>query len=506
MQTRSPRSSSERRAEIRRDEDAARRGDDTRFVEIRILPTEENLEAVRDYDGPEESLSQAEKFMRAVGKVPRYQLRVKCMLIRATFDEKVAEISESVSLVAQAVKEVRTSPALKKVLQMTLALGNYLNGGTNKGAAWGFKLDTLSKLSGTKTVDNKSTLLHYIAGLLAKEAEKGNSSGGDGEEKTTDAVLLLKQMPSLEQALRVVWVDAGADVSALRGSLKQVENAVSSDKEESFKAALGDFHSRATAEEKKLTEEHAVADKGCLDLCAWLAEEVKGGKLEPEKVFAALHTFALALEKAHAFNVEAVEKEAKKKRMEAAAKAREEEMAARKLSKASSGGSAAGKGGGPAGPAGLGGKGGARPGGPRPPGNGPPRPGFGMAGVNDELTRKLAARGNGRGNLVDGVKDGLADGSILVQKRNESFGRRASMKRSAGQGGSHGSAGEGPSKPPPPPGPPPPSPPAAAAELSSRTDRDHSPNTGASPKASPVAARSKRKGLLGGIRNRSKTG
>ena len=67
----------------------------------------------------------------------------------------------------QAVKEVRTSPALKKVLQMTLALGNYLNGGTNKGAAWGFKLDTLSKLSGTKTVDNKSTLLHYIAGPLA---------------------------------------------------------------------------------------------------------------------------------------------------------------------------------------------------------------------------------------------------------------------------------------------------------------------------------------------------
>ncbi|EOD06749.1 hypothetical protein EMIHUDRAFT_218793 [Emiliania huxleyi CCMP1516] len=80
-----------------------------------------------------------------------------------------------------------------------------------------------------------------------------------------------------------------------------------------------------------------------------------------------------------------------------------------------------------------------------------------MAGVNDELTRKLAARGIGRGNLVDGVKDGLADGSILVQKRNE-------------------------------------------------MDRDHSPNTGASPKASPVAARSKRKGLLGGIRNRSKTG
>ena len=44
-----------------------------------------------------------------------------------------------------------------------LAIGNYLNGGTNKGAAWGFKVDSLNKLIGTKTLDNKSTLLHYMA-------------------------------------------------------------------------------------------------------------------------------------------------------------------------------------------------------------------------------------------------------------------------------------------------------------------------------------------------------
>ena len=42
------------------------------------LRTEENLEAVRDYDGPEESLSQAEKFMRAVGKEPRCKLPAEC--------------------------------------------------------------------------------------------------------------------------------------------------------------------------------------------------------------------------------------------------------------------------------------------------------------------------------------------------------------------------------------------------------------------------------------------
>ena len=47
--------------------------------------------------------------------------------------------------------------------EVTLAIGNYLNGGTGKGAAWGFRLDALNKLGGTKSQDGTSTLLHYIA-------------------------------------------------------------------------------------------------------------------------------------------------------------------------------------------------------------------------------------------------------------------------------------------------------------------------------------------------------
>jgi len=41
---------------------------DTLTSLLKILPTEENLEAVRDYDGPEESLSQAEQFFTPLMK------------------------------------------------------------------------------------------------------------------------------------------------------------------------------------------------------------------------------------------------------------------------------------------------------------------------------------------------------------------------------------------------------------------------------------------------------
>ena len=40
-----------------------------------------------------------------------------------------------------APSQVRKSKALLEVIQYTLALGNYMNGTSNKGGAWGFKLE-----------------------------------------------------------------------------------------------------------------------------------------------------------------------------------------------------------------------------------------------------------------------------------------------------------------------------------------------------------------------------
>src|SRR4051794_7946398 len=55
--------------------------------------------------------------------------------------------------------------------KIVLHLGNFLNGGTAKGAALGFKLVTLTKLCDTKTMDNKSSLLHYLVKLMQKDKD-----------------------------------------------------------------------------------------------------------------------------------------------------------------------------------------------------------------------------------------------------------------------------------------------------------------------------------------------
>lgn len=45
------------------------------------------------------------------------------------------------------------------------SLGNYLNGGTNRGGAYGFRLETLVKADSIKGADNKTTLVDVVANL-----------------------------------------------------------------------------------------------------------------------------------------------------------------------------------------------------------------------------------------------------------------------------------------------------------------------------------------------------
>ena len=73
--------------------------------------------------------------------------------------------------------------ALKTLLGLILAVGNYMNGGTPRGQAHGFRLEMANKLDTIKPVvltsstgGQKGTLLHYIARVAQKRApnEVGN--------------------------------------------------------------------------------------------------------------------------------------------------------------------------------------------------------------------------------------------------------------------------------------------------------------------------------------------
>jgi hypothetical protein len=133
------------------------------------IPTKEEAKALTEYQGPKEKLTSAEKYFLELLKIPFIEERLRCIHFKVTFEEEVQSLQPNIQAVLLACQQVRTSSRLRRLMEIILALGNYMNGGGFRGGAYGFTLDTLTKIKDTKTVDNKKNLMHYLAIVLQRD-------------------------------------------------------------------------------------------------------------------------------------------------------------------------------------------------------------------------------------------------------------------------------------------------------------------------------------------------
>lgn len=156
-----------------------------------------------------------------------------------------------------ACEEVKKSGKFKKVLEVVLALGNYLNGGSFRGGAYGFKLDALTKLryfvispSGskhapyltdarrdTKSAEGDSTLLHYLVDLVGNKYPEALNWGRE-----------LKHVPP---AARVSLSTVQSNVAQLVQGFKQIEREIplsSEDPSDPFRSSMTEFFEKKKEE------------------------------------------------------------------------------------------------------------------------------------------------------------------------------------------------------------------------------------------------------------------
>ncbi len=82
------------------------------------------------------------------------------------FNEKYTDQQKALVWLRNDHDCIQKSKALKLMFTLILKIGNYMNGSTAKGQAYGFKLRSLSQLMRSRTVDNSATLMEYINQLL----------------------------------------------------------------------------------------------------------------------------------------------------------------------------------------------------------------------------------------------------------------------------------------------------------------------------------------------------
>ncbi|XP_038064634.1 delphilin-like isoform X2 [Patiria miniata] len=127
-------------------------------------PDHAEIEKLKKCGSRLSQLTVPDKFAYEMSQIPGYKLRIESLLFKSSFDEKLEEISKLLKVIEQAAIELRASQKLAKVLELVLAMGNYMNKGNQRVAgATGFKITFLTELDTTKTADNKSTFLHVVA-------------------------------------------------------------------------------------------------------------------------------------------------------------------------------------------------------------------------------------------------------------------------------------------------------------------------------------------------------
>ncbi|XP_063076974.1 delphilin [Engraulis encrasicolus] len=134
-------------------------------------PDDEEVKQYRHYQLTQDlsRLSEPDQFVLQMLAVPEYKTRLRSLHFKSTLQEKVEELSAGYECVYKASMELKSSKKLAKILEFVLAMGNYLNNGQPKSTrTTGFKINFLTELSTTKTVDGKSTFLHILAKSLCQ--------------------------------------------------------------------------------------------------------------------------------------------------------------------------------------------------------------------------------------------------------------------------------------------------------------------------------------------------
>uniref|UniRef100_A0A1A8KL31 Formin-like 2b n=1 Tax=Nothobranchius kuhntae TaxID=321403 RepID=A0A1A8KL31_NOTKU len=238
------------------------------FVEclMRFLPTEAEVKLLRQYERdrkPLEALSDEDRFMMQFSRIERLSQRMTIMTFMGNFSDNIQMLTPQLHAIIAASVSIKSSQKLKKILEIILALGNYMNS-SKRGAVYGFKLQSLDLLLETKSTDRKQTLLHYIANVV--------------QEKYPAVSPFYNELHYVDKAAAVSLENVLCDVKELQRGMELTWREFSV----SHNATLKDFISRNESRLNKLQEDARIAQDAFEDAVKFFGES---SKTMPPSVF-----------------------------------------------------------------------------------------------------------------------------------------------------------------------------------------------------------------------------
>eukprot|EP00929_Paragymnodinium_shiwhaense_P004186 TRINITY_DN10493_c0_g1_i3.p1 TRINITY_DN10493_c0_g1~~TRINITY_DN10493_c0_g1_i3.p1 ORF type:complete len:1477 (+),score=471.30 TRINITY_DN10493_c0_g1_i3:132-4562(+) len=256
------------------------------ILEVHVRPTDEDMKQLTEarQKHPGAPLAKIEEYMSVLGEITAYRHRLDCWVFVRTYEEKEVSYRAALNGLLSVVQCFKESEMLPTVLGLILAVGNYLNGGTNRGQADGFELEALTKLDSVKDADGKDVRSFVLDTLFNGMTEKASdwvekdfapfwSSITRRLNKDSDGA------ESLGKDARVGIEDIDTSVSALavdlemKSQMMQVVLQYSEDPADQFRLRMPEVFAKAKTEIDDLVSLRDKAKAAYGELLEWFRIE-----------------------------------------------------------------------------------------------------------------------------------------------------------------------------------------------------------------------------------------
>ncbi|KAM9777941.1 disheveled-associated activator of morphogenesis 1 [Neosynchiropus ocellatus] len=260
---------------------------------LKFVPEKSDIELLEEHKHELGRMAKPDRFLYEMSRINHYQQRLSSLHFKKKFSERVAEVKPKIQALHLASQEVVRSQSLRQLLELVLALGNYMNKG-RQGSAFGFRLSSLNKIADTKSsADRNITLLNYIITIL---------------EKTFPNVLgINKELQNVPDASKVNLTELEKDINNLRSGVKNVEAELQFQQAQSsrtpadkFVPAVSHFITVASFSLSEVEESFTEAKDSYAKALKHFGEQLS--KLQPDEFFGIFDSFLTGFSEAQQAN------------------------------------------------------------------------------------------------------------------------------------------------------------------------------------------------------------
>ncbi|XP_032318904.1 LOW QUALITY PROTEIN: disheveled-associated activator of morphogenesis 2 [Camelus ferus] len=284
---------------------------------LKFIPEKSDIDLLEEHKHEIERMARADRFLYEMSRIDHYQQRLQALFFKKKFQERLAEAKPKVEAILLASRELIRSKRLRQMLEVVLAIGNFMNKG-QRGGAYGFRVASLNKIADTKSsIDRNISLLHYLIMIL--------------EKHFPDILNMPSELQHLPDAAKVNLAELEKEVGNLRRGLRAVEVELEyqkrqvRDPNDKFVPVMSDFITVSSFSfselEDQLNEARAKFSKALMHFGE------HDSKMQPDEFFGIFDTFLQAFSEARQ-DLEAMrkrrEEEERRARMEAMLKEQRE--------------------------------------------------------------------------------------------------------------------------------------------------------------------------------------